>query len=376
MATAQVAQDHASKGPKNLPSLDGLRAISILLVLVGHLEGTRHIGRLPFIHFFGDLAHFGVTVFFVISGFLITSLLIKEHEKSGSISLKLFYARRALRIFPASFNYIGIIALLSLAGLVTVARSDFIAALTYTVNYLVHPAWHLGHLWSLSVEEQFYLLWPLTFAVVKPRKAIWVAAAFIFLGPASRALNWVFFRHTELYDLAMFPMVADSLASGCLLAATRRWLESQSWYLGLFSPAKSLVMVAMILVTNRYMQYTIVYVAGTALINVLLAILIHRSVVCAGDRVGRCLNWSPVAFVGVLSYSLYLWQQPFLDRASSSWLAAFPQNLIFTFLAALGSYLLLEKPLMRLRSRLRAIPEPATRERLTKPAALEAGTAQ
>lgn len=341
--------------PSHLPSLDGLRAISIVLVLIGHLNGTRDLGAMPgILVVFGDMAHFGVVIFFVISGFLITSLLIKEYHKTGRVSLKLFYARRALRIFPASFAYIGVIALLSALGAVAVGRADLLCAITYTVNYMRHPAWFIGHLWSLSVEEQFYLLWPLTFAVLGPRRGIWVASTFIVLGPAARALSWVLFRGTAYFELPMFPMVADSLAAGCLLAATRTWLEKQSWYLKLFQPHWSLLVLAVILATNRYMGYTVFYVFGTAVINIALAVLIHRSVYRCGDIFGRFLNWRPVAFVGVLSYSLYLWQQPFLNRTSAAWAAAFPQNLIFAVAAALSSYLLLEKPLMKLRGRLRA----------------------
>jgi peptidoglycan/LPS O-acetylase OafA/YrhL len=346
-------QRERSGSSSHLPSLDGLRAISIVLVLIGHLEGTRKFGHLPGIFAFGNLAHFGVTVFFVISGFLITSLLIKEYERTGGISLKLFYLRRALRIFPAAFAYIGVICLLSAVGAIAVTRTDLLFAATYTVNYLIHPAWYIGHLWSLSVEEQFYLLWPFTFAVFGPRRAVWVAGASVFLGAGFRALDWFFLRHTAYYAMPMFPMVADSLAAGCLLATCRKYLESQSWYLTLFRPHWSLLMLATILVTNRYMNHTIFLVAGTALINVLLAVLIHRSVFCWRDRMGQLLNWKPVAFIGVLSYSLYLWQQPFLNRDSSAWPAGFPQNLVFAFAAAMASYLFLEKPLMRLRNRLR-----------------------
>jgi peptidoglycan/LPS O-acetylase OafA/YrhL len=345
--------ERSKSSSSHLPSLDGLRAISIVLVLIGHLDGTRKLGLLPGIHVFGDLAHFGVTVFFVISGFLITSLLIREYGHTGRVSLKLFYLRRALRIFPAAFVYIGVISLLSALGAVSVSGTNLLFAATYTVNYLIHPAWYIGHLWSLSVEEQFYLLWPFTFAVFGPRRAIWVAGACVFLGAGFRALDWFFFRHTAYYALPMFPMVADSLAAGCLLAASRKRLESQSWYLRLFRPQWSLLLLAAILVTNRYMNHTVFIVAGTALINVLLAVLIHRSVFCWRDRMGQLLNWKPVAFIGVLSYSLYLWQQPFLNRASSAWPAAFPQNLVFACSAATASYLFLEKPLMRLRNRLR-----------------------
>jgi peptidoglycan/LPS O-acetylase OafA/YrhL len=344
--TNTVAKD------SHLRSLDGIRAICITLVILGHVGGTQGLRDLNF--GVGDYAHLGVVVFFVISGFLITTLLLSEHEKKGTVSLKLFYARRSLRIFPASYCYLACVSILWLAGIFHWAASDFWHALTYTVNYVPQPSWQIGHLWSLSVEEQFYLLWPFAFVALGPRRAIWVAAAVLLLGPASRSLAWLFLRHGPYRDLPMFPVVADSLAMGCLLARVRPWLEEQSWYLQLFKPVFSLLLLALIFVINRYLGYTVVEVAGMSLINLFVAILIHRSVYTSDDWMGRVLNWKPIAFVGVLSYSLYLWQQPFLNRHANGWVNSFPQNLVFAVVAALGSYLLLEKPLLKLRHRLRA----------------------
>ncbi|MBK7925953.1 MAG: acyltransferase [Bryobacterales bacterium] len=336
----------------HLPSLDGLRAISITLVLLGHLSGTHGFVRLNL--GVGDYAHLGVVVFFVISGFLITRLLLSEHAKRGSISLKLFYARRTLRLFPASYAFVGCVWLLWLAGIVPLQSRDLWHAVTYTVNYAPNIAWAVGHLWSLSVEEQFYLLWPFAFVTMGPRKAGWVAGGVILLGPVARVVAFLFLRGTPYQDLDMFPMVSDSLAMGCLLARVRGWLEEQGWYLRLFRPVYSFGLLALILLTNRFMPYTVVSVFGTSLINISLAILIHRSVYVSTDWIGRILNWKPLAFVGVLSYSLYLWQQLFLNRNSMAWACAFPQNLVFVVSAALGSYFLIEKPLLKLRHRLRA----------------------
>jgi peptidoglycan/LPS O-acetylase OafA/YrhL len=150
----------------------------------------------------------------------------------------------------------------------------------------------------------------------------------------------------------MFPMVADSIAMGCLLANVSGWLEGKHWYLRLFRPAYSVGLLALLLVINRYMDYTVVTVFGTSVINLSLAILIHRCVYRPHDWVGRLLNWKPIVFVGALSYSLYLWQQLFLNRESSAWINSFPQNLILAIAAALASYFLLEKPLLKLRRRL------------------------
>ena len=342
----------ARPASSRLTSLDGLRAISIALVVLGHLDGTRGFGRLNL--GIGDYAYLGVDVFFVISGFLITSLLISELETTGRVSLKLFYARRSLRIFPASYTYLAVVSLLWLWGSIHLKAADLWYSLTYTVNYLPERSKEIGHLWSLSVEEQFYLLWPLTFVTLGPRKATWAAAWVIVVAIFARAANRFFLIGTPYYDLHMFPMVADSLAMGCLLARLRGWLQEQGWYLRLFRPGPSLLVLALVLLLSRYSElYTVVVVIGTPIMNLGIAILIHRSVYHANDRLGWVLNWKPVAFVGVLSYSLYLWQQPFLNRNSSAWVTAFPQNLVFAVAAALASYFVVEKPLFGLRQRLR-----------------------
>ena len=150
-AGSEVAlSHHSSVRSGHLPSLDGLRAISIALVLLGHLSGTRNFGKLNL--GIGDYAHLGVVVFFVISGFLITRLLLLEYEKRGSVSLKLFYARRALRLFPAAYAFIACVCLLWAAGVVHLRSTDIWHTVTYTVNYLPDSSWQIGHLWSLSNE--------------------------------------------------------------------------------------------------------------------------------------------------------------------------------------------------------------------------------
>ncbi len=337
-----------------LRSLDGLRALSIILVILGHASQTPHGSVLAVVRRFGDIAHLGVVVFFVISGFLITTLLMQEREKFGRVSLSLFYARRSLRIFPASFAYIGVIAALASAGFIVLKPWDVVHALTYTVNYATNRSWYVGHLWSLSVEEQFYLLWPFAFAATNRRHGLWIAVAVILLGPSARLFERLFLMGTTYRGLEMFPMVADSLAAGCVLALRRDWLEAQRWYTRIFEPAPSLVLLAVVLMLNRLMGYTVINVFGSMVLNLGIAVLVHRSVQRWSDPFGRFLNRKPLVFIGTLSYSLYLWQQLFLDRTSTAWHNSFPQNVVFAVIAALLSYTLLEQPLMALRHRLRA----------------------
>jgi peptidoglycan/LPS O-acetylase OafA/YrhL len=292
-----VKSTSKSAAGQRLRSLDGIRAISVGLVILGHLSGTRGFAGLNL--GIGDYAHLGVVVFFVISGFLITSLLVAEHASHGGISLKLFYARRALRIFPPSYVYLIAAVTLSAFGLFHLTTADIATAATYTANYLPERSWLTGHLWSLSVEEQFYLLWPFTFAAMGPRRSPLAAAGVVLLGPIARLADRLLLVGTPYYHLPMFPMVADSLAMGCLLATSREWLEKQEWYLRLFRPQWSIAMLAFILLLNREAApYTAVWILGSSVSNACIAILVHRAVYDGDSWTTRFLNWRPLAFVG------------------------------------------------------------------------------
>src|ERR1035438_6065406 len=157
-----------TKGSR-IPYLDGLRAYSILLVIFGHCFGPgsflydNPITKVCLVN-----PALGVHIFFVLSGFLITSLLLNEREGTGRISIRGFYERRIARIFPAFYLYIGTILLLVAFHLMSVPRYAFYAAATFTVNF--SQFWRrgrppdlnfvFGHFWTLSIEEQFYLVWP------------------------------------------------------------------------------------------------------------------------------------------------------------------------------------------------------------------------
>ena len=355
---AAPAAPAASAGTR-MPSLDGLRAVSILMVCYGHLCGTRHfpVSIDEYGRWCGDVAHLGVLVFFVISGFLITSLLMGERETAGEISLKRFYLRRIVRIFPAFYAFILVMAIATAAGVVQLSGRDFAHALTYTVNFEVGRSMQIGHLWSLSVEEQFYLLWPLTLLALRGRRALAVAVAAIFVGPLVRfAIHEWISRVDPRFPgemLTSFPAMFDYLAAGCALALLRPWLLTRTWYLRLSGSRWLVLAVPLVLLINRMGSHTVAILLGSPVMNVCLALLIEASTRHARSLGGRFLNWKPVVFLGVLSYSLYLWQSPFLDHRSAAWTNAFPQNLILVFFAALSSWFLVERPFIRLRRRLR-----------------------
>src|SRR5688500_6337330 len=162
----------ASSMPDRIPSLDGLRAISIVLVLFGHLAGTRGFPVPTSLGNFLSTAELGVHIFFVISGFLITQLLLDELARKQRIAVGRFYLRRTLRIFPPYYVFIGAMVLAQVAGWIALAPQDPLRALTYTTNYDEARSWYVGHTWSLSVEEQFYLLWPAVLLLARTRRAI------------------------------------------------------------------------------------------------------------------------------------------------------------------------------------------------------------
>jgi peptidoglycan/LPS O-acetylase OafA/YrhL len=339
-----------------VPSLDGLRALSITLVILSHLLGTdgfplgpRAFGAA------GDLGFLGVRVFFVISGYLITKLLIAEHAKHGRISLSGFYIRRAYRILPAAYAMVLAIALASAIGGLPLHEHDILAALTYTTNFHYERSWELGHLWSLSVEEQFYLLWPVLLLIFGVRRIVPVSAAMLVLAPIFRALAWRYMDHADDVVMEAFPCVMDAIAAGCLLAGARTWLDRQRWYRWLTAGPGFLVVVAAIcfaeIPTNHLM---IDYVVDISVMNLALAILVDRFVRYPDGPVGRVLNWAPLMFVGTLSYSLYLWQQPFLNHQVHRTITGWPVNVVLAIACALGSYYLVEKPFLALRDRRRA----------------------
>jgi peptidoglycan/LPS O-acetylase OafA/YrhL len=299
------------------------------------------------------LAEFGVRVFFVISGFLITTLLLAEWQRTGSISIRAFYVRRACRILPAFYFFLLVVLGLDAASFIRLNELDGIAAATYTMNYHQDRSWWLGHLWSLAVEEQFYLLWPLAFLMATPARAVWVAAAAVLAGPFVRVGAWVLLPSSRDAIGEAFPTVCDSIAIGCLLACVRERLGEMKGYLALLQSRWFLLLPPSALVCAIVVRGHVALNLGVAqsFINVVIALSIDRWVRYPAGAVGRLLNSRPLVYVGVLSYSLYLWQQLFLNRNSSSLIHSFPLNLVFAGAAACASYYLIERPFLRLRVR-------------------------
>ena len=177
--------------PDHVRTLDGWRAVAILLVMANHVGASvREVlpERLrPVLNeqVLINLGFLGVHVFFGISGFLITRRLVDETRRNGRISLRAFYLRRAFRILPAAWLFLSVMGVLAIARVLPISRAHWLAALLGYANYTYgERSWYLGHFWSLAVEEHFYLLWPTLLALFGLRKGSYACALLLLAVPS------------------------------------------------------------------------------------------------------------------------------------------------------------------------------------------------
>lgn len=324
-----------------IPSLDGARAVSILMVIVCHF----HVGEKVLI----DYGTLGVRIFFVISGFLITGLLLSELKSTGTISLKDFYLRRAFRILPAYYVFVIVVALLIPTGLTVAHYSDLLPALFYYSNYK-QLAWSVAMTWSLSVEEQFYLLWPAALVLLGLARATRCAFAVLLIAPAFRVLSHLHWWPSD--PRIAFECTADALATGCLLAIFRDRLWSWSVYRRAIETGLALLLlVAVLLYIVLDQPRAILWdVIAAPLLNVSIAVMLDRCMRFPKEGLAAVLNWKPLVWIGTISYSLYLWQQLFTHGVDLP--LATKVGAMFA-LAAL-SYYGIERPMLGLRRSIQA----------------------
>jgi peptidoglycan/LPS O-acetylase OafA/YrhL len=347
--------------------LDGMRAVAVMAVLLYHAELTG-FGS-------GELVQggfLGVEVFFVISGYLITSILLAGWRNEQRVDFKTFYVRRARRLLPALFLTLAAAIAISVVFLpdeVATLRGDVAASLGYVTNWFfiisqksyfesVGRPSLVQHLWSLAVEEQFYLVWPVAFAFGMRRLGRRGTLIATVLGAiASSALMAVLFRHGA--DITRVYEGTDTRAAGVLIGAALAFVWSP-WRLRakvgtgaalIFDVigvvAGGLLLVAFA-VTDQFSSS--LYEFGFFKISIVTAVLI-AVVVHPATRVGRALGWGPLRWVGLRSYGIYLFHWPIfqltrpdLDVAFGG-LALFAVRLVLTFAAAEVSYRLVEVPI-------------------------------
>jgi peptidoglycan/LPS O-acetylase OafA/YrhL len=277
------------------PALDGLRGLAILLVVSVHATGYPPGG------------HLGVDLFFVLSGFLITTLLIEERTETGSISLRRFYARRARRLLPALglllVTYLVIDAVKGHDGLETVALAGLYFGNAVQAFSRVNPLAHSGleHLWSLAEEEQFYLLWPLLLPLValakRPLRILAALAVILVFYRMGLAFNGA--AHHRLYNGP--DTHAEGLVAGAAIAFYRQRARSFK-----VSPSVAAAGVGLGVVALIARQPDVAWDAfGLPLAEAACVIALVASLTI--PEWTRALSWGPLRWFGRISYSLYLW---------------------------------------------------------------------
>lgn len=334
----------APRSAGRLPFIDGLRALALVLVFLNHASGTSAfpsmlapIARDPHL----GLAGHGVKFFFVISGFLITSILVRELDRTGTIDRRAFLLRRARRLLPALLPFVLVVALLRLAGVYAFEPRQLIGALTFTGRL---GSWELGHLWSMAVQEQFNVAWALILVLGGRRVASRCAVAAVILVPLARVAHATLYPDgTSLY-LGNGASI-DTLALGCLLALHRDRLASHRWFNAVVESRWSVPLLYLLAAGSLLIGWRPSVLLRTPLVAAAIVLILERCIRHPDRGLARVVTARGVVYVGSASYSLYLWQQLFLDPTSASWPAAFPVNIAAAVGVGLLSWHLIERPL-------------------------------
>jgi peptidoglycan/LPS O-acetylase OafA/YrhL len=347
------------------PSLDGLRGVAILMVMAHHASLVQG-------------GFLGVDVFFVLSGFLITALLMQEWDRTGSVNLRNFYARRALRLLPALLVLLSIFLMAPrLFGLGHVPWKQTLSVLFYSANWvLAFLLVNLGLLtpaWSLAIEEQFYILWPplLRLLLILKVGRLWMLGL-VLLGIASasviRVLLWqsppTAASVSRLYYSLDTRM--DSLLLGCLLGLLTAWymLPQRGWLLAATRYAAAPAAVIMLALAYRAPSYLSrsLYHGVELLVCVATAVVIVALLTSPPRLASLILEQRVLVWVGRISYGLYLWHVPIfygvlsqgrMARLGITGVMLTLLRFAATFAVAAASFYLIEQPLLRLKEKFR-----------------------
>lgn len=354
-----------------LPSIDSLRALAVLAVIIYHVD----VNYLP-----GGFL--GVDLFFVLSGYLISSLIIKEYRKTGSINLYNFYLRRARRLLPAVYFMITVgIILMVMFNEVLLKKShlDAIFGYIYSSNwwYIFHKLDYFDsfgsqspfkHLWSLAIEEQFYMIFPLLFLLINSKKkgkdgTYKLSKSFLYI-----VLGLIFvslITHILLFDINNISRIyfgTDTRAFSLLVGVVGAILYPMDKLNTKITPQENLVysvvslisisaLITIMIYTSEYNTW--LYRGGFLLVAILGIIIIISS----GKQytvMAKLLSFKPVVFIGKTSYSLYLWHFPILVLTTPVSEIGNPNNfyvilrVILTFIVAIISYVFVETPIRKL----------------------------
>lgn len=343
---------------KELPSLNGLRALSIFFVVFHHLGqknffiGLNDYFILRLFSSFLQDGQLGVNIFFVISGFLITTLLIKEEQTNNKINLKNFYIRRSLRIFPAFYFLLLVYFILQLLGHLYFTNLSWFTSLTYLKYFNRGSDLLSGHFWSLSVEEHYYMFWPVIFiAGLKLRRNVLLALIITVI--LIKSITF-YYPISWINDLNIFTRI-DAIAIGCLFAIYKYEIINiigNKWnYVFLVS---SICIFVLHFIPNKFLitqPVFIFHVLGSAhgtIANFFIGLLILFSIYGTKGLWYKFLNFKILNHIGNLSYSIYLWQQIVIYNPFGYKLN--PIEILFViYILAITSFYIIEKPFLKLK---------------------------
>ena len=354
-----------------LPSIDSLRALAVLAVIIYHVD----VNYLP-----GGFL--GVDLFFVLSGYLISSLIIKEYRKTGSINLYNFYLRRARRLLPAVYFMITVgIILMVMFNEVLLKKShlDAIFGYIYSSNswYIFHKLDYFDsfgsqspfkHLWSLAIEEQFYMIFPLLFLLINSKKkgkdgTYKLSKSFLYI-----VLGLIFvslITHILLFDINNISRIyfgTDTRAFSLLVGVVGAILYPMDKLNTKITPQENIVYSVISLISIATLITIMIYTSeyntwlyrGGFLLVAILGIIIIISSGKQHTVMAKLLSFKPVVFIGKISYSLYLWHFPILVLTTPVSEIGNPNifyvilRVILTFIVAIISYVFVETPIRKL----------------------------
>lgn len=336
--------------------LDGLRAISVGLVILLHASSSKGFPQYGALLSLGAYGGFGVTIFFVISGFLISWLLLAEEGRFGEFSRKEFYLRRIIRIIPPAYVYLCVIGAISFFSSLGISKQELLSSALFFRN-LTGGSIFTGHYWSLAIEEQFYILWPIVLVII-PREKRVLAIVLLCLGaPVWRQVNILTYGSAAL-NWWRADLRYDSILSGALLACVRQEFRLRDWFL---RGARHANLILVLSVSFLFASFVVESYRPSGFVSALF-IVMRNLCVCLvifslvdGEQVyvRFLLDSKPLIYIGYLSYSLYIWQQFFCAGEPSHWYRTFPVNVLMAVAAAILSYNLVERPFMKVRELLR-----------------------
>ena len=356
---------------KYLPSIDSLRALAVLAVIIYHVD----VNYLP-----GGFL--GVDLFFVLSGYLISSLIIKEYRKTGSLNLYNFYIRRARRLLPAVYFMITVgLVVMVLFNEVLLRKShlDAIFGYIYSSNwwYIFHKLDYFDsfgaqspfkHLWSLAIEEQFYMIFPLLFLLVNRKKKskdgtyklnknfLYVVLGLILVSLIAHILLFDINNISRIYfgtDTRAFSLLVGVV--GAILYPMERLHAKVTPQQNMIYSVVSLVSIATLITVMIYTsEYNTLLYRGGFLLVAILGLIVIISSGKQHTLMSRLLSFKPVVFIGKISYSLYLWHFPVLVLTTPVSEIGNPNiffvilRIVLTFAVAIVSYVFVETPIRKL----------------------------